>query len=96
MSTLTEDERVLLTIIRKGRIPAGCSCMPDWAQAVADDIRNKVPEIDDTTLARVILAASSRINALILGHGMRVAMSASSTLAEAASELAALELDHPS
>lgn len=95
MSALTTDERALLATIRQGRTPTGCPCMPDWGQAVADHVRSRVPEIDDVTLARVVLAVSSQINALTIGHGMRVALHASTVLAEAATELAALDLDHP-
>ncbi|MGH3380387.1 MAG: hypothetical protein ACRDP6_37195 [Actinoallomurus sp.] len=66
--------------------------MDDWARALADHIRRKVPELDDITLARVVLATSHQVTTLVMGHGMRTGMHAGSVLAEAASELAAFEL----
>jgi hypothetical protein len=93
--SLTDAERTLLNIIRNGRTPIGCPCLPDWTQAVADDIRQRVPEVDDTTLARVVLAAASRINAFTVSHGLRTAMRAGVVLTGAAIELAAFDLDHP-
>lgn len=94
--SLTDKERDLLRVIKNGRVVTGCPCMEDWARALADHVRTKVPELDDVTLARVVLATSNRITTLAVSHGMRAALHAGSVLAEAASELAAFEIDHPS
>lgn len=95
MSPLTDKERDLLKVIKNGRVVTGCACTEDWAQALADHVRCKVPEVDDTTLARVVLAVANHVTSLTFAHGLRTSLHAGSVLAEAAAELAALELEHP-
>jgi hypothetical protein len=94
MNKLTPQERELLQVIRDSSpCPADCRCR-SLKRGLADRLRAEHPDVDDVTIARILLTAVGCITAASVLHrldGPRTAAIASG----AAVELAALELDHP-
>lgn len=94
--TLSDGDRQVLTkmaTINGDGCPPGCQCR-QWARQVADTLRTELPDIADTTLARVLLKTSALITLRALTSNLN-GMHAGGLLGGAAVELAHLEIGDP-
>lgn len=93
MSALTDHERHVLQRVRDRPCQnQDCAlCVPRF-RTLADALRQELPDIDDVTLARVLMAVSVKATTSVLLDGLS-GLSTAKLILGTASELAATELD---
>ncbi|MDN3356045.1 hypothetical protein [Actinomadura sp. DC4] len=94
-SPLTPVERTLLRELRGVRMPCapGCPC-EDLERGLADQLRQQHPDVDDVTIARIVLTVACHVSTAVAVHGL-TGPGAGGLTARVAVELASFELDHP-
>lgn len=94
MTGLTDRERYVLERVDADRCRASdCPCH-GWKRELGDHLRRIAPDVDDITLARIVLSVSSQLSWHIATGGIAPHILGVFT-AGVALELAAIEVEEP-